>query len=391
MKLLDDNGNSLNHLLFEFNNNQDGNQIYPLIINQGAAYQYNLGVGSVISVDVKNTYDRFTKNILGIDSTKKVKFKVVGVSTDSFGVNLYTSQANSNEILKLNFSQGSTIVSSSTLKVKDGNKLMSSYLIGDKSKIDTNSGDSTLINVTEYDNNYVPFNGVFSKEENPLLVNSLVLECIYGIWGNFVNFNDSNFKSLVDTSGMAPVINSVLPYSTEELDLVKQKYNLPLETSREDLVAAIVEKLTFNDLSTLFTNVFGKTSLVAIDTFEYFSSTFGTYSTIFGTLLTVETLLIALFIPLIIIIIMIISSVMMNDFRKIIAILKTLGYSDRENLFSILVIFIPVILISLLIGIGILASLCTFFNFLVFNLSSIYLSPSIDWLTYLFGVIAILG
>ncbi|MDE5953002.1 MAG: FtsX-like permease family protein, partial [Malacoplasma sp.] len=83
--------------------------------------------------------------------------------------------------------------------------------------------------------------------------------------------------------------------------------------------------------------------------------------------------------------------VMMNDFRKIIAILKTLGYSDRENLFSILVIFIPVILISLLIGIGILASLCTFFNFLVFNLSSIYLSPSIDWLTYLFGVIAILG
>ncbi|MDE6894497.1 MAG: hypothetical protein K2J02_03925 [Malacoplasma sp.] len=391
VKLLDDNSNSLNHLLFEFNNNQDGNQIYPLIINQGAAYQYNLGVGSVISVDVKNTYDRFTKNILGIDSTKKVKFKVVGVSTDSFGVNLYTSQANSNEILKLNFSQGSTIVSSSTLKAKDGNKLMSSYLIGDKSKIDTNSGDSTLINVTEYDNNYVPFNGVFSKEENPLLVNSLVLECIYGIWGNFVNFNDSNFKSLVDTSGMAPVINSVLPYSTEELDLVKQKYNLSLETSREDLVAAIVEKLTFNDLSTLFTNVFGKTSLVAIDTFEYFSSTFGTYSTIFGTLLTVETLLIALFIPLIIIIIMIISSVMMNDFRKIIAILKTLGYSDRENLFSILVIFIPVILISLLIGIGILASLCTFFNFLVFNLSSIYLSPSIDWLTYLFGVIAILG
>ena len=135
---------------------------------------------------------------------------------------------------------------------------------------------------------------------------------------------------------MAPVINSVLPYSTEELDLVKQKYNLPLETSREDLVAAIVEKLTFNDLSTLFTNVFGKTSLVAIDTFEYFSSTFGTYSTIFGPLLTVETLLIALFIPLIIIIIMIISSVMMNDFRKIIAILKTLGYSDRENLFSML-------------------------------------------------------
>ncbi|MDE7112232.1 MAG: FtsX-like permease family protein, partial [Malacoplasma sp.] len=93
----------------------------------------------------------------------------------------------------------------------------------------------------------------------------------------------------------------------------------------------------------------------------------------------------------IIIIIMIVSSVMMNDFRKIIAILKTLGYSDRENLFSILVIFIPVVIISLLIGIGILASLCTFFNFLVFNLSTIYLSPSIDWLTYLYGVIAIFG
>ncbi|MDE7112185.1 MAG: ABC transporter permease, partial [Malacoplasma sp.] len=115
VKLLDENGDSLNHLLFEFNSNENNNQIYPLIINQGAAYQYSLSVGDLISVDVNNTYDRFSKNILEISPIKKVKFKVVGISTDSFGINLYTSQKDSNEILKLNFSQGATIVSSSSL------------------------------------------------------------------------------------------------------------------------------------------------------------------------------------------------------------------------------------------------------------------------------------
>lgn len=394
--LVDKDGKSLNSLLQTPEETKNGYTVYPLVINQGAAYKYNLKVGNTFKVDVNNTYDRDTKKMVGVDPTKTVMFKVVGINSDAFDVSMYTSQTYANEILGLNFNQGAVIISSA--KVSEEGQ-MTSYIIGDKDELYQNSatGIDTNVSVTDIStvselNDYVPFNGIFSKESSPLLLRSLQLTRTSGLWGNFTSFTNDGFKQFVTSSGPIPIYNSILPYSNSGVEIIKKYLNLTDGSlKRVDVVNNWMKKDNTTYFYQQLQNTFGSDSQVAIGSFEYFKNVFDVYVTIFNTLLTVETLLICLFVPLIIIIIMIISSVMMNDFRKMIAILKTLGYSDRENLFSILLTFIPVVIISLIIGLIALSALSTFCNFFVFNVASIYLSPSIEWLSFLYGVIAVVG
>lgn len=392
LTLTNSKNENLNNLLNQKTNSIDGYETYPVVINQGAAYQYDLSVGDNFKIDVSNTYSRYTDKMLGKDPTKTIKLKVVGISSDAFQTGMYISQENANKILGLNFSQGATIVGTSTFKYTSSGKEIKTTLLGDwNSGVLESSRESPYqIIQKDYPKNYVPFNGVFSKEENPLLVNSLVLENTTGLWGNYTSFNDTGFANLISGVGIDKVLNLVFPYTTKNIEELSKYYNLST-TDKESLIHSISKNMTTYTLETWLNSIFGAPSIVAIESFEYFKTIFDTYVTIFNTLLVIETMLICLFVPLIIIIIMIVSSVMMNDFRKLIAILKTLGYSDKENLLSILVIFIPVVLISLIVGIVLIASLSTFFNFMIFNAASIYLSPAIDWIAYLYGVIAIIG
>ncbi|RXY97333.1 ABC transporter permease [Malacoplasma penetrans] len=389
--LIGDKKNDLNSKLFEPVETEDNYLVYPAVVNKGAAYQYDLEVGDTFKIDVKNSYTRYTDSMSGINPTKSVKLKVVGISSDAFATGIYISQDNANTILGLNFNQGATIIGTSTY----GNGTMETTVLGDwSSGVLKPSGTETNANYrikqVEYPKSYVPFNGVFSKEENPLLVNSLVLENTSGLWGNYSSFTDSGFAGLVSTVGINNIINMAMPYSEEGLS--KLATNLSISSnSRNDIITRLSSSMSISSLQTWLQNNFGTPSIVAINSFEYFTTVFDTYITIFNTLISIETLIICLFIPLIIIIVMIISSVMMNDFRRLVAILKTLGYSDKENLLSILVIFVPVVLISLIVGIAIVATLSVSFNFMVFNAASIYLAPEIDWLAYLFGFIAIVG
>lgn len=396
--LVDKDGKNISSLLDSPVENKKGYSVYPIIINQGAAYKYNLKVGKTFKVDVKNTYERYTNQLVGEDPTKTVMFKVVGINSDAFDVSMYTSQIYANEILGLNFNQGAAIISNAT--ISDSNN-MTTYLIGDKNALyQFNSKSNNLsenVNITDVSSlielkNYVPFNGVFSIEESPLLLRSLELTRTSGFWGNFTSFTSDAFNGFTEQSGIAAIYNNVLPYSNAGIEIIKKYLALSNgDVSRNEVLNKLINSITYVDLTGKLQNIFGSDSQVAIKDFEYFKTVFDVYVTIFNTLLTVETLLICLFVPLIIIIIMIISSVMMNDFRKMIAVLKTLGYSDRENLFSILLTFIPVVIISLVIGIVILSALSSFCNFFIFNVASIYLSPAIEWSSFFYGVIAVVG
>ncbi|WP_044891184.1 ABC transporter permease [Malacoplasma penetrans] len=391
--LVDDENRNLNSLLSQPSEiSSDGFETYPVVINQGAAYKYDLEIGESFKIDINNTYTRYTDRMMNKNPVKTIKLKIVGISSDSFQTGMYISQENANQILGLNFSQGATIVGSSNYDV---NQKLTTTVLGDWSSgvlaTPTSSTDNKYVVIKKsYPTDYVPFNGVFSKEENPLLVNSLLLENTSGLWGNYSSFNDAAFATLVSFVGVKHVLNLVTPYSAKGVAELSAYYGLST-TDKYSLSVAMSNNMTILSLQSWLQSNIGTPSIVAINSFEYFQTLFDTYTTIFRTLLVIETLLICLFVPLIIIIIMIVSSVMMSDFRKLVAILKTLGYSDRENLLSILMIFVPVMLISLIVGIIVIASLSTFFNFMIFNAASIYLSPAIDWVSYLYGVIAIAG
>ncbi|CRH71171.1 Uncharacterized ABC transporter permease MG468 homolog [Chlamydia trachomatis] len=125
--LIGDKKNDLNSKLFEPVETEDNYLVYPAVVNKGAAYQYDLEVGDTFKIDVKNSYTRYTDSMSGINPTKSVKLKVVGISSDAFATSIYISQDNANTILGLNFNQGATIIGTSTY----GNGTMETTVLGD--------------------------------------------------------------------------------------------------------------------------------------------------------------------------------------------------------------------------------------------------------------------
>ncbi|MEG2342524.1 MAG: hypothetical protein RSB95_05375 [Bacilli bacterium] len=97
MSLKDNDNNSIGHLLDSNENN--------IIINNGAAYKYGLKVGDTLTLDVLNSYFRYSEKILDVSLTNNYTFKVVGINSTSFGEEFYISQQKANEITRLN--QGS--------------------------------------------------------------------------------------------------------------------------------------------------------------------------------------------------------------------------------------------------------------------------------------------
>ena len=85
---------------------------------------------------------------------------------------------------------------------------------------------------------------------------------------------------------------------------------------------------------------------------------------------------------MVIIIVALITNMVINDSKRLAALLKALGYTDGENATSFLSIYIPVIIFGL--GIAALLSwgLVAAYNSLVFNSMSIWLNVNIKWYNY---------
>lgn len=401
--LVDNKGNNLNQLLT--NKTNDG--YYPVIINQGAKLKYKMNVGTTFDYTPTNSYDRYSKKLYNDNSSPSYSFKVVGISSDAFDVAFYTSQNFANEILKMNFDQGATIVKNYLRTDKNVYKM---ELIGDPNLID-NTTTSYPVSVTDYKdivNNYgyVPFNGLFSREKDPILLSALSLESLSGMWGNYNSFSNSSFDNIANVTKPFIIFNSIVPYEKNRVlklrnylmsnDYKDGKYKNFTTTSdpRNDVINIFIKEYSqTNDvLRSYLDEIFGKNSLtISINNFEFFNSIFSTYSTIFNTFIVIQNLVITILVPIIIIIVMIISSVMINEFKRMFMILKTLGYKDSTNLKIIYITFVPVLIISLLVGMGLLFILLASLQAIIFNLASIYLSASIDWLPYIYGAIAIVA
>lgn len=381
---------------------------YPLIINNGAMLQYNLKIGDIINVVPQNVYDRYTLKMENKENNTPYQFKVVDISNDSFGISLYTSQSFANEILGMNFDQGATIVEnmirdnySYDLNSKPDTSKWKLSVIGDPNKIENSTKYPLQITPYSVLKDYVPFNGIYSKEQDPLFLNSITMMSKSGLWANFSSFNSDAFLEIAEQTPTFIVLNAIVPTKKDDvISLINyinenEKASISLEGEvRANLIDYLVSKYTSNDKAfwIYLDSIFGATSIkISVNTFDYFSTTFETFGTLFNTFITISNLLIVLTVPIAIIVITIICSVMLNEFRKMFLCLKTLGYSDKQSIMRVLITFVPVLIISLLIGLLILYIALFAIQASAFNLSTIFLSSSINWLPFLYGSIAIIA
>ena len=72
-----------------------------------------------------------------------------------------------------------------------------------------------------------------------------------------------------------------------------------------------------------------------------------------------------------------------NDSKRLAALLKTLGYTDGENTRSFLAIYLPVVFFSLIISILLSWGLIGTYNALIFKGMGIWLDANIKWYDYL--------
>ena len=391
VNLVNSSGKNIDELLIG-NLGTNDNPIYPIIINNGAAYKYNLSIGQKFSTTVENTYDRYTKKIEGDNSTKSATFQVVGISSDSFGTQMYISQENANQILGMNFNQGAYIYGTS---VTNHGKVTTT-LIGDPNALTKSVANDTnypfnVISYKNYLSNYVPFNGIFSKEDNPLQLRNLTLFSNNGIWGNFQKFTDDDtFRNYISNSIGNYLVDWIIPYGNESLNTL-YKTLLDKDPSKStNIRKEIIDKLNNQNLDKYLQGIFGNNEYFSILNTNFFGTLFNTYTSIFGSLITIENLVLILLLPIIIFTIMIISSTTLNDFKRILLSLKTLGFSDLEILKSIFVNYGISFIFAMIAGILIFVALLSLFQFLIFGLSSIYITSAIQFLPVLYGVLAIL-
>ncbi|MCQ3907403.1 MAG: hypothetical protein MJ219_01220 [Mycoplasmoidaceae bacterium] len=95
------------------------------------------------------------------------------------------------------------------------------------------------------------------------------------------------------------------------------------------------------------------------------------YSNLISTFDLAETSIMAIVIPITVIIVAVISNLIINDSKKMAAMLKALGYSDAKNLMSILALFVPTIVVGLALAVPLSLGLTLAYQSIIFNSANI--------------------
>ncbi|GHU31018.1 hypothetical protein FACS1894166_01700 [Bacilli bacterium] len=97
------------------------------------------------------------------------------------------------------------------------------------------------------------------------------------------------------------------------------------------------------------------------------SSTQTIFSSLSYTITQIEQIVLAIISFMVIIIVMLITILIISDSKRLAAILKSLGYSDQQNLMSFLSIYIPVVVLGLILAIPLSFVLVSVFQAVIFN------------------------
>ncbi|WLP85545.1 FtsX-like permease family protein [Mycoplasma seminis] len=344
VKIISTNGvDLLKQINDEYNQNPNAKTI-PLIINEVVAQTYDLGIGKTIEIMPNNTVDRYQKelnNEVGIPATSNLQankyvLKVAGVNPSYINNEFIIPHQFANKILGLN-----------TMKFNPA------Y------------------------NNGTPFNGVLSNNPLPMqILNNASLYSISGYWASIDTFDTAKLTEkamgeLFDGIFGSKVINPDMPngamrnigYSDQEIaKFLNSNY------SGSDDVNAIQENYqiaranaqsNIERFAKIFENKLYVPSAASLDSKDIevnYTMTIAKTVQIVVTLITILTFIVS------IVILVIISTILINENEKNIAIWAVLGYTGKEKIRIFFSIYIPFVIISILISLPIAFGLISIFS-----------------------------
>lgn len=408
--LTDKKGHRLNDRLFDQNYldyvgvDED---VYPIIVNAYAAHKYHFKEGQIVEVDVTNTADRFEQVIHPerySENANRVKFKVVGISQGTNNEAYYTSQRCANDILGLPDGESWNKTHKYMTWAESSNARQQIVdLAGIDSEETTNtrlySFDSAQSTFPQAEDglpklNYavpIGFNGIYTqnKEGKPLTA-GLSLYSYTGLYPGasvYKSAGENNKFQKILSYGANLAIANLLVGGMEgvpsDLDLsyyaaYQQHVTDPTWTGYPTYINSFIEKLTdvFGD-TTLITAIAGAMDVAASDL---------VYSNLIDTFNLAETSIMAIIIPITIIIVAVISNLIINDSKKMAAMMKALGYSDSKNLMSILALFIPTIVVGLALAVPLSLGLTLGYQSIIFNTANILVDVTQKWWFYVAAV-----
>lgn len=352
-----------------------------IIINNGAALKYNLKIGDTIKIKVNNSYFRYTSKMMGLDNfiPTEFSFNVVDINSTSFGEEFFISQKKANEITYLDKGEFVSRI--------EPNPTAPSTLPGDFLTI-----TKPYINLPEDANYYVPYNGFFCNTNDPIYLSKTLsfysLVNLYGKIGK-MSLNDGDTSYLISTVPPNFIAEAFLTKS----DFIMKQYQMHINPKVDRFKFKEEFIKVFNNYELLINymnNYFGEDVMIlSLSNIANYNSSQIIYTTLINTLDIVQTIIMSLLIPIVILIIFIMSSIMLNEIKGMISIMKTLGYSDKQNIVNILFTFLPIFIISVLLSLAVLAIFLLVFQNIIYQFLAIYISASIHFLQFLYAILAI--
>ncbi|WP_041103387.1 ABC transporter permease [Mycoplasmopsis californica] len=298
------------------------NSVFPLVINEVAAKRYSLKVGDQIDLEINNHVDRYQNKLLNLagiktQTVKPAKFEVIGINQTFINNEFITRYDVANEVIGFN-----------------------------------------SLNLP---NDFVKFNGVLTNNNYPLQVtNSTGLYSKSGYWSGIDSF-DTETASIESMRAMFDQI-----YHPQNGVIAKSLAGIKSQQEIDNIIIKILDKnqVQFNqnvydsireqpkEAIVKYAQIYNDKLYVALPTTIDSKDIESGFAIQVGeTIQTITVAIIALSFSISLIILIIMSTIMIGENQKNIAIWSIQGYNQKEKIKMYFSVYIPFILFAIILAI----------------------------------------
>ncbi|WP_041594092.1 ABC transporter permease [Mycoplasma crocodyli] len=351
IKLVDSSGNDLTD---ELNNSKYETTPYiPLVINEVVSKKFGLGIGSEFTSEVFNKTNRYTNKFKDaikqpVEKNQTYNFKVIGINSTYINYEFIIPKTWADKITGLD-------------------------------KLDFNGGER--------------FNGILSKSVKPeQLIGSAALYSMSGYWPAFSSFDlntmeqDDKVEIFENIFGKEGIL---LKNGYTNQDIAK----FILGQDSDDYNEALkIGKANPDEYINKYSEIFDK-SLYVPTAYSLIASDIeiGFTKTIAQTVQIIVTAVIILSFIVSSIILILVSSILVSENEKNIAIWTILGYSQKEKLKMFFGIFIPFIVVALIVAIPLALLLIKIFASFLIVSASVSIPITLSIVNIIITFIVIIG
>ncbi|TDO20387.1 putative ABC transport system permease protein [Mycoplasma testudineum] len=319
--------------------------VYPLIINHVSSKKYGLNVNNIIKYEVDNHVDRFKNKITNPNSDSSyIYFKVVGVNDTYVNDEFITSQNYVNKITGLD-----------TLKTP---------------------------------NNEVAYNGIFTNDSNNNLTNGgIPFYSVSGYYPAIFSWPDSTFNK--ELYKQIYLRNGILQSSgiteSELLRFIGDPSISDLEAAQDNsnYVANALEKYKALYGEDIYSVALNNLSLKSVE--QNFAASVSTSLTKFINWIAIISIIIS------IIILTLISTFIIFENKRNIALFSILGYTLKEKVKLFFGVFAPFLIFAFLVAVGLTFALYNVLDNFLAKSTSISLPNGIEAWHVILGLLLIVG